>query len=724
MKKSRIILSALLTIVLCVCLVSGATYALFTSESKVNIAVTSGKVEVEATIDGLQTTSLGKDTAVNGVFDNGGTATFTTSKELVLENVTPGDKATFNINIINSSNVAASYRIRMYIEGGLVDYLTAKATVLGKEETISTIESMTKWYAFNGKETIVVPMSVELPVQTGNEAQGKVAKISFAVEVIQGNAAGVILVDGKEYPTWEDAFAAAGANGTIQIAGTVELPGVPGTSQVTDLNGVTIEGLDFATLVFVNAEGSTVTGTGSFANFNLKNLMVVDETFYQAQNGENAWEFTYLEFEGTNEFVNVQFTDGIFVDGGVSTFKDCLFLGHNNDSSPYGNGTMYAAWVYSGEASFTNCEFKGTRGLKVADQYSGSDVTKVVVDGCKFGPLSEKPGIAVDNRLGALELIIKNSKFVSTQAGDAAEGGNGVAFVYENDNKTPNTTTIVCENNVIGIEVTNDAELAKAIELLNNNASTQDVEYLVSLAAGTYAGEYTIKQYPTWNGNVTTSNIINLSNVPFNKVVFEGEEGVVFTGVVNVVGNGNAKSGFQETNRYASTTFKNIKFDAANTELNADGDKWAVSLKAAASDVTFEGCTFANATHISTGGSANNAVGVINFVDCTLDNSGCISGYAKEVNISGCKGNAGNNGFVSIQGAGKVTVENSNITCDKYGFRTRTSLVIEVKNSTITVISSENPLVLFRDAASSATFTGCTLNCQVKYTGAGTFTEK
>lgn len=49
--KKNIILSSVLTILLCVSLIAGSTFALFTSESSVNIAVTAGNVEVVATID-------------------------------------------------------------------------------------------------------------------------------------------------------------------------------------------------------------------------------------------------------------------------------------------------------------------------------------------------------------------------------------------------------------------------------------------------------------------------------------------------------------------------------------------------------------------------------------------------------------------------------------------------------------------------------------------------
>ena len=48
--KSKTFVGALLSIALCVSLIAGATFAIFTSEANVNIAVTSGTVKVTATI--------------------------------------------------------------------------------------------------------------------------------------------------------------------------------------------------------------------------------------------------------------------------------------------------------------------------------------------------------------------------------------------------------------------------------------------------------------------------------------------------------------------------------------------------------------------------------------------------------------------------------------------------------------------------------------------------
>lgn len=459
--KKKVLLSSILTIALCLSLIAGSTFALFTSESKANVAVTAGKVDVVATIEKLTTYSMGNETAENGIFENNGTAVLKENDSvLVLDKVTPGDMVTFQIKIVNNSNVAASYRIRMYVDGALASALVAKASIGEAVHTLSGVESTTRWTRFDGNETVTVPMSVELPIATGNEYQSKSANVIVVVEAIQGNGAGAILVNNKSYSTFEEALTAAGANGTIQISGTVELSGAQGANQTTDLSGVTIEGLDYATLVFVNYPGSLETGTGTFSNMTLKNLTVVDETYYTAENGENAWEFTYLEFGGNNTFENVVFSDGIMVEGGNSTFKDCKFIGHNNDSSTYGDVTMYGAWVYSGKATFTGCTFTGTRGLKVHQQYEGADVEAVLVDGCIFENLSEKPGVVIGT-VNENEVTIKNSQFIGTQAGDAAtDPAKGVPYIYETDSKAAKL-----ENNQV-ITVTNvatEAELTAAI---------------------------------------------------------------------------------------------------------------------------------------------------------------------------------------------------------------------------------------------------------------------
>ena len=111
--KKKILLSSILTIALCLSLIAGSTFALFTSESKVNIAVTSGKVEMLASVSDLETWSLEDDKSLagrtDGTFTQGGNVTFTDSV-LSINKIIPGDKVSFLVTGTNNSNVTIMYR--------------------------------------------------------------------------------------------------------------------------------------------------------------------------------------------------------------------------------------------------------------------------------------------------------------------------------------------------------------------------------------------------------------------------------------------------------------------------------------------------------------------------------------------------------------------------------------------------------------------------------------
>ena len=129
MNKKRL-LTSLMSIAMLASITTGATYALFTAEDTANIAVTSAKVRVKATLDqnSLKTYSMAVEQPY-GTFENGGTATFSDESSLKLEKVTPGDAVDFVINATNESNVTIKYRISLGIEGELVATLKSKATI-------------------------------------------------------------------------------------------------------------------------------------------------------------------------------------------------------------------------------------------------------------------------------------------------------------------------------------------------------------------------------------------------------------------------------------------------------------------------------------------------------------------------------------------------------------------------------------------------------------------
>lgn len=204
--KKKVLLSSIATIALCLCLIAGSTFALFTSKSEVNIAVTAGKVDMVAGIAITKVESVLGDT--NGtIFDenghaysyshvdeaepynfvNGGLAKVE-GAELKLTEVTPGDKVTFEVSGTNNSDVAVQYRYIIECTDGYKLMSGMNVTVNGNKYT-SMVSYTSTWAPLAAKTDIApVEVSIELPVTAGNEYQEETTAIKVTVEAVQGNA--------------------------------------------------------------------------------------------------------------------------------------------------------------------------------------------------------------------------------------------------------------------------------------------------------------------------------------------------------------------------------------------------------------------------------------------------------------------------------------------------------------------------------------------------------
>ena len=201
MTRKNVIISAVLTIALCLSLLAGATFAYFSTDSKVNIAITSGKVDVVATADNLKLYSLEtinpttfEGTEVNrtenGTFVNGGTATMN-GGNLTLDGITAGDKVTFDITVKNNSTINVKYRVLVSCDSddGLFNELNIKFGDYSSK-VITIWEDLAP-----GSEDKTMACSVELPAKS--TAQGKTCNITFAVEAVQSSVA---VKNDKHYP--------------------------------------------------------------------------------------------------------------------------------------------------------------------------------------------------------------------------------------------------------------------------------------------------------------------------------------------------------------------------------------------------------------------------------------------------------------------------------------------------------------------------------------------
>lgn len=185
--KKKIILSSVLSIVICLSVIAGATFALFTSEARVNIAVTSGTVDVTATLTDLQTKSLNKDMPA-GEFELGGTAEIV-GQTLELDLMVPGDEAIVTIDVENHSDVAIQYCVKLIGTGTLMGGLTAVATINGDEYPINAGSYTCAWVEVDANQPINdIQLSVLMESTVGDEYQGKSADITIQLIAIQGNA--------------------------------------------------------------------------------------------------------------------------------------------------------------------------------------------------------------------------------------------------------------------------------------------------------------------------------------------------------------------------------------------------------------------------------------------------------------------------------------------------------------------------------------------------------
>ena len=453
---------------------------------------------------------------------------------------------------------------------------------------------------------IIVDADFNAPENVIGEEWTQTGDYTYA---IKEGASAAALKEVLAHANAEAALAATKSEGpvvTIDLAADVEWEtgaGIGSTPLLPDDSPISA--------VVINGNGKTFTATGKgvgqirLANgalLTFNNVKVVDHSVSYA---ENAWEYGYLEFGGNLEFNDCQFVNAIMMESENAAFANCSFnSNHDNE---------YAVWVNEGNTTFNGCTFTGARGLKVHEAY-GSEVVSVVVDGCTFGPLTKKPGIALGDLNADTSVTIKNSLFLGCQPGDQN------LYMYETDTDVT-TFDFKNENNEV-YNNTNDM-IAGRIE----NAQAGETVNIP-------AGEYT---FPTdaFKAGVT----LNCA------------EGTVFTGNSKLNINGATVIGATFSNPSGSAvdqtingTFKNCTFTGKN----------AVRYAYAGETCYFENCVFSGNTYgFHFDGGANEAY----FKNCTFSGFNAFGAAVELVTFDGCtfKGNgkSGYNG-ANLWGSAKM----------------------------------------------------------------------
>ena len=427
--KSKTFLGAVLSIALCASLIAGATFAIFTSESKVNIAVTSGTVKVTATVSDLNATSPEKITSEGTVvggyvagFTNGGSADYN-GNEITLANVTPGDKVTFNITVNNQSTVKVQYRTRVVAseDNGLFGALKIKIgdyTGMG----ISTWEAL----EVNSADKVLA-CEIELPTTAADEYQGKTCKIAFTVEAVQGNAE---TVNDTAYYTLEQFNALeaipAGIKNVYLNIGSVSLKDgdvTIGNKNICDIwtwdretNHTAGEILEDGRKVYMVRATDTIYSSNK-PGINLYISGSVNENPEGELNQSNSHAITLSVPDASNVVFTEDFTvngyfrmstgwsdgrnlggavynrtaktvlfdhstfNGIWIQNGgfyaeSLTLDGCTFNAYENKVSANDSNPLWFCNIRTCDVTVTNCTFKASRPIKVVEQgVFGANVT-------------------------------------------------------------------------------------------------------------------------------------------------------------------------------------------------------------------------------------------------------------------------------------------------------------------------------------------------------------
>ena len=618
--KSKTFLGAVLSIALCVSLIAGATFAIFTSESKVNIAVTSGTVKITAeigdltTYSGVNITGTADDvlelTTANGTFTNGGTAT-KEGNTIVLNNITAGDKVEFPVTVTNGSNVTVKYRMRVSYanDNGLFSQLKMK---IG-EYTNGTI---TAWEELQpGSAPMTLACSIELP--TSATLQTGKCDISLLVEAVQGNAA----VTDENYPASDN----ASLKQEMKKGGNVELA-----------NDILVEDTIVAEKeTKLDMKGKTIANTADLWNestgaWSLVSARGADAKITVDGNGKFAAK------ENDCFAVDVQ-------DGATVTIKSGTFIGN-----------VHAVYVYEGTA-----EIKGGF-YSVQQKYSDATKADGFVLNCYDA--NRKAGIA--------EIIVTGGTFVNFNPADCwAEGAHtnfvadgysviseeqangdvwytvvkGTGIVAENQealntgitgSTNKDVTVVMPKNSTVTLDngIANEGDKSRNITFKGDGSQIVDVAKNAPTAEGAKhlnyqrGSTFTFENLTIENGTDTYDGIV------CDELIYKN---CVIKGVTTLYGKATfINCTFENTmeNQYSIWTWGGTDVTFEGCTFNTNGKAILLFGEEKTTNLTVNNCTF-NDRNNGTAGKAAVEVGEANYgkhnnFTLVINNSKVVTGYA------------------------------------------------------------------------------------------------
>lgn len=675
----KTLLTSVLSLVLCMAMLIGSTFAWFTdSVTSANNKITAGNLDIELeyyTGTEWKTVKDATELFTGNLWEPG-------HSEVVYFKLTNKGtlalKYQLGVNIVSetgSVNVEGdNFKLSQYIEYGVVE--GKQPSYAKREDAVTAVKdssiALASGYSKNGymekqNDTLYLAMVVYMPETVGNEANyatgEAVPTIDLGVNLLATqytyeedsfdnqydvNATFGTYIELKEGGDLLAAMASAEADMplTIKLLSDTEWPteGHHGENDITPASSIVIDGNGYT----ITATGSGVTPLGDTkAPMTLKNARIVDKSVSYS---ESAWEFSYLEMGGkVLNCVNVDFADPIMVESETANFTNCSFVGYEDVV----NGIkMNGVWMYNGDANYTNCTFTGTRGMKICDMYA-SEIGTVVIDGCRFIGLTQKPGVAIDDcDTQDMKITIKNSTFIQCQPGDQGH------YIYETDNTVPTV-----ENNTVDNETTVVAT-GDALKGAIANAGSGDT---IMLAQDTTVAGYDANQKLVVDKDV----VLDLNGKTITTECgwggIDAKGGcTIKNGTINHTGNTAAIKAFQVESIENVTI--NVTETAGKTKggivIQSGADTYIGSLK----NVTITGATNGIECYRSTNEAA---IGIMENVKIDATQNGIyINGAGNIGKISNCEitaGDIGINAYLANLWHISLNIENSKISAGRHG---------------------------------------------------------
>ncbi len=650
MSKKKIIATSVLSLAMCTSVITGATYALFTSESETNVSINAGNVKLVATLNLTKTSSMGVDMPT-GTFENGGTVSIDEGT-ITLERMTPGDKAEFEILLDNQSNVNIQYQtiVKQVSDTGLFDGL--EIMIEGEEFTTTKVSDWVSVAANAQPADSVIEVSVALPEGAGNEYQGTSTQLSVAVNAVQGNATTTNPDVNTTYIyTASDLVAFANSvnagntyeGKTVVLADSINMAGVAYTpaGNVTSFPSVTFKGTfdgnnkTISNLV-VSDNTATYASAGLFGSIigTVKNVTLDNATVTSTHYAGGIVGFSYGTVENckvTNSTItsNFEVVDGAFDNGD----KAGGIVGYLAKEGTTGTVTG---------CSVADTTVKGYRDLGGIVGYAN------------ISESGEESVVTNNQVLENVKIVVSklpNYKGYDDNAKHDANSIVGEAATTQVSNNTGDATISYVEEQYIGTanelkafaaHVNGGNDYAGAIVYLTADIDLENEAWTaISNFAGTFDGQgYAISNlserlFYTINGTVKNLKVANV-NVAYTA----GTEG---------------GSGFT---RYMSGTVENCEFSNITVSTTARGKRMAGLFSEVSGKIT--GCTvnglkvIANGENAKidsgAGGFAGTVKGGSVITDCTLNDVVVDADYANNA--------AGVFGKVGLEGQASITLKN------------------------------------------------------------------